>query len=631
MNNLLEKNLTALKQKNPELAKKLATHIPNDIPQLTRDNGYYNFLYKQTHLHNPINPLGEAKEIFSMADNNPTAIHLVFGLGLGYLFQITSANSQGTVILYEPDLNIMHTAFCLVDFTGDINKQNVYITNSIDTAEEYIYQKSNMKNTPLLLSTSSYQKINEENFNDMVNRLQNSIGRYGLDLKYTKEKLYPVLLQLLNNIPQIVKQIPLMEIKDYYKDATAVVVSAGPTLDRNLETIKKYRDNIVLIVVGTAMKTIAAHGLKPDFLCIIESNDCSKQIQDIDMDGVNFVTEPFSHPMLLNKNYSRVFSHASSNTPVNHFWSEIAGINIDNYYSKGTVSYTALNTARILGCKKIVMVGQDLAYIEGQCYSKDSAYKDLECRYNQETKKWEITARDFEHFVQSLGNHPDHNILVKIAQERIDNLNKSLFFVKGIQGDMIPTESVYSTFIQPLTEFTKNYPGIDYINTSLVGAQIDGYRNISLEEALKDSTKIANRTININHEINILSVKDNLFRAKKELQQTTFILDEIQKMTKNLKNDLIHSKTITKEILEKLKRIMTGYHILSNENTKKSKLLDFIIAADVIDLDYEIKMIKEFSLEVITGLIEKVNNFCQNTNSRIKEISDIIELKIGEI
>ena len=84
--------------------------------------------------------------------------------------------------------------------------------------------------------------------------------------------------------------------------------------------------------------------------------------------------------------------------PINHYWAEIANLNIDEYWSKGTVSYTALNCARLLGCSKIILVGQDLAYIEGQCYSKDSAYKDLTCSYNKEKDKWEITAKDFEAF-----------------------------------------------------------------------------------------------------------------------------------------------------------------------------------------------------------------------------------------
>ena len=116
MNNIFQKNLLALNQKNPELGKKIQAHIPTEIPQLVQENGAYNIFYKNKFIHNQQNPLAEANEVFAMSQNNPVAIHLVYGLGLGYLFQVASLNSQGTVILYEPDLNILWLAFTLVDF-----------------------------------------------------------------------------------------------------------------------------------------------------------------------------------------------------------------------------------------------------------------------------------------------------------------------------------------------------------------------------------------------------------------------------------------------------------------------------------------------------------------------------------
>ena len=115
MNNIFQKNINALAQKNETLAQELLTYIPTDVPELKQENGAYNLFYKNQYLHNPINPLGEAQEIFTMAENSPVAIHLVYGLGLGYLFQVTSLNSQGTVILYEPDLNNSATAVAVED------------------------------------------------------------------------------------------------------------------------------------------------------------------------------------------------------------------------------------------------------------------------------------------------------------------------------------------------------------------------------------------------------------------------------------------------------------------------------------------------------------------------------------
>lgn len=631
MSNIFEKNINVLKQKNPILANKLISHVPNDVPELINENNFYNFKYKGVFLHNIFNPIAEASDIFRMCENTPVSIHLIFGIGLGYLFQVVSSKSQGSVILYEPDLNILKTAFMLVDFSKYISQENVNLTDDFEVACSYIYQKSNIKNTPLLISTNAYRKLNENNFNDMVANLQQIVGRFSLDLKYTQEKFYSTILKIINNIPQLVNEVPIIEFKDRYKGKTAVVVSAGPTLDRDLPIIKQYRDNIVLITVGTAMKTLAKHNITPDFLCIIEANDCSKQIAGLDLKNVNFVTEPYSNPNLRKFEYKNTYSHPSYNLPVNSFWCELCGITNEEYGSKGTVSYTALNVARILGCSKIILSGQDLAYIEGQCYSKESAYKDLECKYNAEQKKWEITANNFENFCKSLGNYEDEETQKRIALDRIKNLNASLYYVKGINGDMIPTESVYAAFIHPLTEFTQLYPDREYINASLVGAQIDGFKNISIENALIDSELIESRELVTDFKYNITNIKDNLFKAKESLKPALLITEELKKIGKNIKNDIKRYKNVTQEILKNLKKLSTGYAALSYDFSQKNKLFDFITVSERIDLDYEMKMTREFTLDSVSNIVQKILDYAQSTEEKINFISNEINKISGEI
>ena len=630
-NNVFEKNINALQSKNTNLTNKLLKYILTDVPQLSKENGFYNLTYKGKYLHNPANPLAEAGEIFSMAENTPVTIHLIYGIGLGYLFQMASAKSQGTVILYEPDLNILRTTFTLVDFSNDIIKDNIFITDDFSEACGYIYQKSNMKNTPLLLSTSAYRELNEDKFNDMVTALQQEVGRFSLDLKYTKEKFFDLTLKTINNIPKLIHETPIAEFKDLYKGKTAVVVSAGPTLDRNIETIKKYRDNIILITVGTAMKALYAHNIIPDFLCIIEANDCSRQIAGLDLKDVNFITEPYANPNLRKFEYKKTYSHTSQNLPINELWKDISGISVEEYWSKGTVSYTALNVARILGCSKIILVGQDLAYIEGQCYSKDSAYKDLVCKYNEKLKKWEITAPNFENFCLSLGNSDNPEVRKQKALDRISALNASLYYVKGINGDMIPTESVYAAFIQPLSEFTQTYSDREYINTSLVGAQIDGFKNMPLEEALSGTERIENRELFSDFEYNIQNIKDNLFKAKESLQPALFIIEELKRISKNLNNDIARYKNVTQEVLKGLKKLATGYTTLSYDFSAKNKLFDFITTAERIDLDYEMKMTREFTVETVSNLVHKISDYTIKTEEKIKTISENIDKIIGEI
>ena len=325
---IFENNIQALALKDKEFAQKLQTYIPKTVPELVRENNFYNLKYKGIYLHNRENPVLEAQSIFSGTTNEPVSICFIYGIGLGYLFQVASLNSKGTVILYEPDLDLLKTVFNLVDFSKDLSKPNVFLTNDFKKACSIIHSKSGMKNFPYMLSLPSQREMDSVGFDSLVKSLRDTIGSYFLDLIYTKEKFYPTLWMLLYNIPNLINETPLIKVKDVCKGKTAVIVSAGPTLDRDIEILKKYRDKFVLFTVGTALKTLTEHNIKPDFVCVIESFNSSPQLEGVDLSDVYFITEPYSHGFLRKFNFKKIFSHISANNPVNHLWSEICGEDI---------------------------------------------------------------------------------------------------------------------------------------------------------------------------------------------------------------------------------------------------------------------------------------------------------------
>ena len=622
---IFENNLQALALKNRELAIKLQTYIPKSVPELVRENNFYNLKYKDTYLHNRENPLLEAQSIFAGTTNEPVSIHFIYGIGLGYLFQVASLNSKGTVILYEPDLDLLKTVFNLVDFSKDLVKPNVFLTDDFNKASEAVYKKSGVKNFPFMISLPSQSRMNPEEFESVVRKLKSNVGSYFLDLKYTKEKFYPNLVMLLYNIPNLMKEIPLLRVKDSYKGKTAVIVSAGPTLDRNIETLKKYRDRYVLFVVGTALKTLVRNDIKPDFVCIIESFNSSRQLEGVDLSGTYFITEPYSHGAMRRFSFKKIFSHISANTPVNHFWADLCGENIEEYWSKGTVSYTAMNSASILGCSKVILVGQDLAYIEGQCYSKDSVYKDLVCSFNKEENKWEITAKDFDKFAEALSPSPDPEIRVNAAKSRLANLNRSLYYVKGINGDMIPTESVYAAFVKPLSEFAMYFNDRKYINTSLVGAQIDGFENMSLEDALKDTVPIDSKEISVEFSLDSEKIKTALNTKYQELKSGLKLVEEGQELVKSLNNDIKRYRNPGEEVLKSFRKLVANYTTLSGEFSNKSKMFDFMTAAEKIDLDYEMKMTKVLNIQSIQRISNMISDYYEKAVYRFTVVEKFIK------
>ncbi len=622
---IFENNIQALALKDKEFAQKLQTYIPKTVPELVRENNFYNLKYKDIYLHNRENPVLEAQSIFSGTTNEPVSICFIYGIGLGYLFQVASLNSKGTVILYEPDLDLLKTVFNLVDFSKDLSKPNVFLTNDFKKACSIIHSKSGMKNFPYMLSLPSQREMDSVGFDSLVKSLRDTIGSYFLDLKYTKEKFYPTLWMLLYNIPNLINETPLIKVKDVCKGKTAVIVSAGPTLDRDIEILKKYRDKFVLFTVGTALKTLTEHNIKPDFVCVIESFNSSPQLEGVDLSDVYFITEPYSHGFLRKFNFKKIFSHISANNPVNHLWSEICGEDIKEYWSKGTVSYTAMNSARILGCSKIILVGQDLAYIEGQCYSKNSVYKDLICTFDKENNKWEIKAKDFEQFAESLSPYPEYQQRVEAAKRRLANLNSSLYYVKGINGDMIPTESVYAAFVKPLSEFAEHFNDREYINTSLVGAQIDGFKNMSLEDALKDSDAAGQCEIETEFSYDKEKVISVLKTKYEELKSALKIIEEGQRLLKILNNDIKRYRNPGEEVLKSFRKVVVNYTSLSADFSSRSKMFDFITASEKIDLDYEMKMTKVLSIQNISRIANMISEYYGKASQRIANLNRLVE------
>ena len=81
--------------------------------------------------------------------------------------------------------------------------------------------------------------------------------------------------------------------------------------------------------------------------------------------------------------------------------------------------------------------------------------------------------------------------------------------------------------------------------------------------------------------------------------------------------------------LKMLKKLSENYLNLSGDFANKSKMFEHIIKADKIDLDYEMKMIKELSLENVASLNNKLALFYENSEKRIIEIEGLINESIN--
>ncbi len=102
-NPILDKNLECIAKYNEPLAHKILNlpDLVNRFELVNTEAGEANLLMNGIALHSTINAEQEAKDAFKDAENSGLSRHIVFGLGLGYLFKEVCENSKGLVILYE--------------------------------------------------------------------------------------------------------------------------------------------------------------------------------------------------------------------------------------------------------------------------------------------------------------------------------------------------------------------------------------------------------------------------------------------------------------------------------------------------------------------------------------------------
>jgi len=142
----------------------------------------------------------------------------------------------------------------------------------------------------------------------------------------------------------------------------------------------------------------------------------------------------------------------------------------------------------LLSCNPIILIGQDLAYSDGRCYSKDSPYYNLKCKINEKTGRFEVKADDLDSFIQTMNVEKEQ--AKEIAINRFEELTKNLYFVKGHNNEMLPTDPGYATFIRYFENTAKEFGHeIKFINSTEGGAYLEGYEHIPLKEALEKYSK----------------------------------------------------------------------------------------------------------------------------------------------
>ncbi|EDO7429426.1 DUF115 domain-containing protein, partial [Campylobacter jejuni] len=310
-----------------------------------------------------------------------------YGFGNGILFKALLQNKNHQhIVVFEKDIEIIWIMFHILDFSNELQNSRLMVlqTSSLDIeffsnfcSSKPFFQFSRIYFLELM--SHYYERFHEDILGlnkKLAENFKNSIVSYGNDP-----------LDALQGIEQFVYNLPQMITHPSYKELlskrkgisdTAIIVSTGPSLTKQLPLLKKYASKATIFCADSSYPILAKHDIKPDYVLSLEripltSEFFNNNFGEFDKDIV-FVCAGVVHPKTIEYLKNKTFIITQKVLAFPYY------INLKNfcYAAVGfSVAHMAYEFATHLSHKNIIFIGQDLAYAkDGFSHTKD--YKNLD-------------------------------------------------------------------------------------------------------------------------------------------------------------------------------------------------------------------------------------------------------------
>ncbi|EHC9097229.1 motility associated factor glycosyltransferase family protein, partial [Campylobacter coli] len=310
-----------------------------------------------------------------------------YGFGNGILFKALLQNKNHQhIVVFEKDIEIIWIMFHILDFSSELQSARLMVlqTSSLDIeffsnfcSSKPFFQFSRIYFLELM--SHYYERFHEDILGlnkKLAENFKNSIVSYGNDP-----------LDALQGIEQFVYNLPQMITHPSYKELlskrkgisdTAIIVSTGPSLTKQLPLLKKYANKATIFCADSSYPILAKHDIKPDYVLSLEripltSEFFNNDFGEFDKDIV-FVCAGVVHPKTIEYLKNKTFIITQKVLAFPYY------INLKNfcYAAVGfSVAHMAYEFATHLSHKNIIFIGQDLAYAkDGFSHTKD--YKNLD-------------------------------------------------------------------------------------------------------------------------------------------------------------------------------------------------------------------------------------------------------------
>lgn len=182
-----------------------------------------------------------------------------------------------------------------------------------------------------------------------------------------RSTMYHMKRMITQNNPYQLKK----KLEEYnLKKIPAIIVSAGPSLDKNVEQLKAAQGKALIIVVDAALRTVIQAGIRPDLVYTVDPESPDRFFEGMELKTMNWVCERITRPEIVMRYAERIMYTGYYMEQWNLELKELLGYEFPEILSGGSVTTEAFMMALYLGFTKIILVGQDMAFTNGVSHTK---------------------------------------------------------------------------------------------------------------------------------------------------------------------------------------------------------------------------------------------------------------------
>lgn len=374
------------------------------------------------------------------------------GIYLKYLLQNTTGKVN--IMVYEPSLEIFLEMLGQVDLSEQMKAHLViFVVEGINESalNMVIARMVSMENVEFLKTEihPNYQQLFPEQILETMRFIERQVAGIlsGGNTRVTFQSSFTVnQMQNMKYVCEGYNTFGLHQAVPH--DGPAVLVSAGPSLNKNVEELKAAKNKAFILAVDTAVKPLLRAGVVPDAYITIDPKKPTKLL-DVDCARDIPVVAPATanYEILKEQRGKKIFYFDGYVLP--YLTYAAAGKKLWYVDVGGSVACSGFSLLYLMGFSTIILVGQDLAYSDNK-------------------------------------SHADYTFQEKMPEKD----TRKMFRVKGNYADKVPTTGNLKRYLDWLNGFIKNAKKVNelrVINATEGGAYIENTELMTLKEALEET------------------------------------------------------------------------------------------------------------------------------------------------